>query len=115
MKNRVLVMNGTRVLQSDQEGKGWKNEKVEKAGLLKPGLYNIYLATLADQTKTHTGPIVHIDKESVYQQIGQTFIKHDVTKFDKLPEVGSSLDVKYEKGEVITAPATAKLRRGVSR
>lgn len=36
-KQRVLVMNGQRVLQSEEAGK-WKNDNVDKAGSIKPHL-----------------------------------------------------------------------------
>ena len=39
MKQRLLVMNGQKILQHEQEGR-WQNDKVEKAGLVKPGIYN---------------------------------------------------------------------------
>ena len=40
MKRRVLVMNGSRIVQSDS-GEGWNSEKDEKAYNLKAGIYNI--------------------------------------------------------------------------
>ena len=48
MKNRLLVMNGQRIFQIE-EGGMWRNEKVDKAGLLKPGIYNLYLAGSAER------------------------------------------------------------------
>ena len=57
MKQRLLVMNGQRIVQAEQEG-AWANQKVDKAGALKPeqrqgilcgnvaDLYKIDLATL---------------------------------------------------------------------
>ncbi|WP_407214844.1 KfrB domain-containing protein [Enterobacter kobei] len=41
-KQRVLVMNGQRVLQSEETGK-WKNDNVDKAGSIKRGIYPLYL------------------------------------------------------------------------
>mgnify|MGYP006389897645 CR=1 FL=1 len=35
MKQRLLVMNGQRIVQAEQGG-AWTNEKVDKAGALKP-------------------------------------------------------------------------------
>ena len=40
MKQRLLVMNGQRIVQTDQ-CRAWANQKVDKAGALKPGIsYN---------------------------------------------------------------------------
>lgn len=46
-RERLLVMNGTRVLQSEGAGGAWQNAKVtpETAGQnLKPGFYNLFAA-----------------------------------------------------------------------
>ena len=48
---RLLVMNGQRLLQSEQGGQ-WNTDKVEKAGTIKPGIYNIHLSAQADKAKT---------------------------------------------------------------
>ena len=36
MKERLLVMNGQRIVQAEKDG-AWTNQKVDKAGALKPG------------------------------------------------------------------------------
>ena len=72
MKQRVLVMNGQRLLQNEQGGQ-WATSKVDKAGAIKPGIYDIYLAGNADKAKTYAGVIVHADGASVYQQVGKTW------------------------------------------
>ena len=51
MKQRLLVMNGQRIVQAEQEG-AWANQKVDKAGALKPGMYNLYMAQQADKKQT---------------------------------------------------------------
>lgn len=71
MKQRLLVMNGQRIVQTEQEG-AWANQKVDKAGALKPGIYNLYMAQQADKKQTHDGVIVHADNNQVYQQVGKT-------------------------------------------
>lgn len=114
MKQRLLVMNGQRLVQSEQEGH-WNTVKVEKAGAIKPGIYNIHSSTQADKTKAHDGVIVHTDKEHVYQQVGKNnFVKHDRSNFDKVPEVGSNSSVKYDGGKAIVSPSSIKLGRGIS-
>lgn len=48
MKERLLVMNGQRIVQAEKDG-AWTNQKVDKAGALKPGIYNLYTAQAADK------------------------------------------------------------------
>lgn len=96
MKQRLLVMNGSKILQNNSQGT-WQNQKVEKAGLLKPGIYNIYNASVADTTKEYEGVIVHSDKSKVYQQIGKKFVVHETVHFDKLPQDGSFKKLKYDQ------------------
>jgi cell filamentation protein len=114
MKQRLLVMNGQRLVQSEKEGQ-WATEKVEKAGLVKPGIYNIHLAVQADKSKTHDGPIVHQDRMHLYQQTGKSFVKHVLSDFDKVPEIGTNSSIKYEQGMAQASQAASlKLGRGIS-
>jgi hypothetical protein len=114
MKQRLLVMNGQRLVQIEKEGQ-WATEKVEKAGLVKPGIYNIHLALQADKSKTHDGLIVHQDRTHIYQQVGKSFVKHTLSDFDKVPDIGSNSSVKYVQGAAQTSQvASLKLRRGIS-
>ena len=106
MKNRLLVMNGQRIVQIEQGG-SWQNEKVEKAGLLKPGIYNLHLADRADKSQTYQGVIAYADKEAVYQQVGKQFIRHDRQDFDKVPELGSSSSVHYEQDRALASAVIA--------
>lgn len=114
MKNRLLVMNGQRIVQTEQGGQ-WQNEKVEKAGLVKPGIYNIYLADQADRNTTYRGTIIYADKECVYQQVGKQFVRHHRQDFGKVPELGSHSGVRYEQGKAVVEAAPATLTRSVSR
>lgn len=113
MKIRILVMNGQRLVQSEQ-GAQWNTEKVEKAGAVKPGIYNIHLADVADKSKSHDGPIIYADKEHVYQQTGKSFVKHDLADFDKVPEIGGNCSVKYNGEKAVVSKASIKLGRGIS-
>jgi hypothetical protein len=113
MKQRLLVMNGSRLVQREQDGQ-WNTEKVEKAGTVKPGIYNIYLASQADKSKGTDGPILYVDKDHVYQQVGKSFVKHDCTDFDKVPEVGTNYSVKYDQGKAVAAPSSLKQGRKIS-
>jgi len=115
-KQRLLVMSGQRIAQVEQAGE-WRNDKVEKAGNVKPGIYNLYLASQADKAKSHDGVILHADKDSVYQQVGKLFIKHDRENFDKVPEIGEVKTIAYEQGRAVvrTSSAPMKLGRGIGR
>lgn len=115
MKQRLLVMNGQRIVQTEQGGP-WTNEKVDKAGALKPGIYNLYMAKEADKGQRHEGMIVHADSSNVYQQVGKNFVMHERQNFDKVPEVGASKSISYDaQGKATVAAEAAKLSRGRSR
>ena len=114
MKSRLLVMNGQRIVQTEKAGE-WANAKVEKAGAVKPGIYNLYLATPADPAKTHDGVVIHADQEKVFQQVGKSFVQHERAAFDKIPEIGVSASITYAGGKAVVAASSAKLSRGISR
>lgn len=114
MKQRLLVMNGQRLVQSEQGGQ-WATDKVEKAGTIKPGIYNLYLSIQADKNQSHDGMIVHTDKDHVYQQVGKQFVKHDKENFDKVPETGVNLSVHYDGDKAHVAASSVKLGRHLSR
>ena len=114
MKQRLLVMNGQRLVQSELEGK-WITNKVDKAGAIKPGIYDIYLAKPAEPGKSYDGVIVHMDKDSVFQQVGKTIIRHEGKGFDRGPDLGSVLCIKYDNGHVFLAASSVKNVRGLSR
>ena len=114
MKERLLVMNGQRIVQHE-EGKEWVNDKVGSAGSIRPGIYNLFVASQPDKTKEHDGVILHTDKDNVYQQVGKSYVKHAKSDFDKVPEVGVNSKIKYEQGRAIVSAAAAKLSRGLLR
>ena len=114
MKERLLVMNGQRIVQHE-EGKDWLNDKVGSAGSIRPGIYNLYVASQPDKTKEYDGVILHTDKDNVYQQAGKVNIKHAKADFDKVPDVGVNSKIKYDQGRAIVSAASAKLSRGLSR
>ena len=114
MKQRLLVMNGQRLVQSEQAGQ-WTTDKVEKAGLVKPGIYNIHLFTQADKSQTHEGVILHADKTHVYQQVGKQYVRHDRIDFGKLPEIGSNSSIQYAGDKAQVASSSLKLGKTLSR
>jgi hypothetical protein len=116
MKKRLLVMNGSRLVQFEQGDGKWQTETVAKANGVKPGIYNISLASQADKAKEYAGIILHSDKSTIYQQIGKnSYVSHNREDFGKVPDVGQLKTVSYDsKGKaVVTEAATVKL--GLSR
>ena len=113
MKQRLLVMNGQRLVQCEQAGK-WDTVKVEKAGTLKPGIYDIHLSSPAQTAKAYEGPILHADKDFIYQQVGKSYIKHDRAAFDTAPEIGSNSSIKYDNGKIVLTPSSLKVGRRIS-
>ncbi len=114
MKQRLLVMNGQRLLQEDTEGK-WKTVKVDKAQGLKPGIYDLHLARIADKALTHEGAILFADKEHVFQQIGKAMVKHDRNQFEVVPGEGTSAHITYVDNKAMVARVTISTGRGRSR
>jgi len=116
MKQRVLVMNGQRIIQDETTPGQWKNAHVDKAHALKPGIYNLYLAKPADKSTASEGVVVHADKRAVYQQVGKQYVMHDRANFDKVPEIGSAKSISYDpQGRAVVAGTSPKLSRGISR
>lgn len=104
MKQRLLVMNGSKIVQTAKDG-GWHNDKVEKAGTLSPGIYNIFNAEAADTSKQYGGVIIHSDNNSVYQQVGKKLVAHDASSFKRLPAPGSNNTIFYSDGIAISEAA----------
>jgi cell filamentation protein len=96
-KQRILVMNGQRVVQQEQEGQ-WVTQKVGKARHLKPGIYNAYLAQDADRNRRHTG-----------------ITRHPLSAFGAVPEYGLPVTISYEEGRAVTVAATQGLGQKHSR
>jgi hypothetical protein len=114
MKQRLLVMNGQRLVQIEREGH-WSTEKVEKAAGVKPGIYNIYLAVDADKVKAHEGVILHMDQDHLYQQIGRGFVRHMLADFKAVPDIGINASVNYTTGVARTQPlaSSRRLKHGI--
>ena len=115
MKQRILVMNGQRLVQTEQGGE-WNTGKVEKAGNVKAGIYNLYLAGEADKTRKHIGMILHTDNDYVYQQDGKAVVRHARQDFGSVPEYGTLKSIAYdEQGRAVTVAATATLSASIKR
>ena len=103
-KLRMIVMNGQKILQT-QNNNEWETigtiKKVE--GGIKPGVYNIYLATAPVDKNQYQGQIIYIDKENAvfYQQVKKDFIVHQLKAIDGKPVAGKDAAITYD-GEKAT-------------
>lgn len=95
MKQRILVMNGQRIVQSECD-KQWVTTKVGKAGQIPPGIYDISTATPAFKDKGYDGVVVHADQENIYQLVGKNCIRHSAHDFQKAPPIGSVAAIRYD-------------------
>ena len=108
-KVRLIVMNGQRIIQREEEGK-WQNYEVDKAGAIKPGIYNLYLAMPAEKRKTYEGVIVHAEENAVYQQVGRGFVIHARNDLDTVPVVGGTYRIEHGANKATVAQVSARRR-----
>ncbi len=113
-KQRILVMNGQRLVQ-EQKGGEWTTQKVGKAGRLKPGIYHVYLAKDADQALQHNGVVFHADDKYVYQQEAQGITRHPLQSFSAVPEYGRPIRITYEEGRALAIDTVLGLGQKLSR
>jgi cell filamentation protein len=111
MKQRLIVMNGQRIVESEQAEGNWHIDKVDKAQGIRPGIYNLYTSSQSDKVTEYAGIILHTDKGLVYQQVGKNIVKHQRQDFNKVPEVGQVKGIRYnQQGKaVMVEAATVKL------
>jgi hypothetical protein len=116
MKQRLLVMNGQRIVQQESDT-SWTNVKVDKAGDLRPGIYPLFTAKPADKTKETVGVVLHVDKNYVYQEEGRSIVAHDTKSFDTVnqPQPGTVKAIKYQEGKAVAQPASLQQGRGIKR
>jgi hypothetical protein len=114
MKQRVLVMNGQRIVQSES-GSAWVTTKVGKAGQIQPGIYNISAATAASKDRTYDGVVLHTDQQNVYQQVGKTCVRHSAHDFPKVPGIGVHAAIRYDAERALASEPPVVQRRGVKR
>jgi len=100
----MIVMNGQKILQT-QNNNEWETtgtiKKVEEG--IKPGVYNIYLATAPADKNQYQGQIIYIDKENAifYQQVNKNYIVHELSAVDGKPVAGKDVVITYD-GEKAT-------------
>lgn len=114
MKQRLLVMNGQKLLQSERAGQ-WQVDKVEKAGAIRPGIYSLSASTPADRTSSYLGVVLHADTEFVYQHVGKNVVRHALAHFEQVPALGASVSIRYEQDQAVVTAAAVKLGRKLSR
>jgi hypothetical protein len=102
MKLRLIVMNGRRIVETEEDGV-WKCQEVGKARKLKPGIYNLYLSQQPDKSRRYDGVIVHASGSYIYQQTGECIITHLRSDFyQTLPEIGAVKSIAYNaQGKVL--------------
>ena len=114
-KQRIIVMNGQKILQT-LINNGWETtgtiKKAEEG--IKPGIYNIYLSKAPSDNKQYEGKILHIDKEDAvfYQQVNKDFIAHKLDAVDGKPVAGKDMVIKYDGEKAsLTLMDTLKKKR----
>ena len=114
-KLRMIVMNGQKILQT-QNNNEWETtgtiKKVDEG--IKPGVYNIYLATAPVDKNQYQGQIIYIDKENsvFYQQVKKDFIVHQLNAVDGKPIAGKDVVIAYdEEKATLTLMDTLKIKR----
>jgi len=103
MKQRLLVMNGQKLIQTEENNK-WQTKKIEKANGVRPGIYNIYNASEADSENDNIGEVIHFDKKNklLYQKNGNQFIRHDSDNIGQIPTMGSFVNIRYDNNKATT-------------
>ena len=114
MKQRILVMNGQRLVQNEYDNE-WVTTKVGKAGQIQPGIYNISAAVTASKDKSYDGVVLHTDQEHIYQQVGKTCVRHSAHDFAKCPAVGANVAIRYDADQAFGSQAEIKQGKGVRR
>ena len=98
-KQRIIVMNGQKILQTLINNEWETTGTIKKAEEgIKPGIYNIYLSKAPTDKKQYEGKILHIDKENAvfYQQVNKDFIAHKLNAVDGKTVAGKDVVIKYE-------------------
>jgi hypothetical protein len=98
-KQRIIVMNGQKILQALVNDVWETTGTIKKAEEgIKPGIYNIYLAKAPSDKDQYEGKILYIDKDNAvfYQQVKKDFIMHKLIAVDGKPVAGRDVAIKYD-------------------
>lgn len=96
MKQRILVLNGQRLIER-WEDEEWKTTKVAKAEELKGGVYNIFTARDGNKNQVTQGILVHATKDEIFLKGNYGFMKFDITEDTKIPAIGSHVNLSYDQ------------------
>ncbi len=114
-KQRIIVMNGQKILQTQNNNEWETTGAIKKAEEgIKPGIYNIYLSKEPSDNNQYEGKILLIDKDKgvFYQQIKKDFIVHQLNAIDTKPVAGKDVMVEYDREKaVLTQINTLKNKR----
>lgn len=98
MTLRLLVLNGSKIVQGIKDGI-WENQKVSKAGKVKPGIYDL----VCTPNGKYTGVTLQADGEYVYQYLSDgTRVAHRVELFSELPDIGCKYRISYAENKITT-------------
>ncbi len=116
-KQRIIVMNGRKILQT-QINNEWETtgaiKKVEEG--IRPGVYNIYLAKAPSDKNQYEGKILLVDKGNsvFYQQTKKDFIVHQLNAVDGKVVAGMDAVVGYDGKKVtLTQMGAIKKKRAL--
>tara|TARA_R110002073_G_scaffold332871_1_gene519556 strand:+ start:2738 stop:3109 length:372 start_codon:yes stop_codon:yes gene_type:complete len=116
-KQRIIVMNGQKILQTQNNNEWETTGAIKKAEEgIKPGVYNIYLAKEPSDKNQYEGTILLIDKDNgvFYQQIKKDFIVHQLKAVDIKPVAGKDVVVRYDEKKVtLTQMGALKMKRTI--
>jgi hypothetical protein len=112
-KQRIIVMNGQKILQTLMNNEWETTGTIKKAEEgIKPGIYNIYLSKVPYDKNQYEGKILHTDKENAvfYQQVNKDFIMHKLNAVDGKLIAGKDVVIKYD-GEKATLTQMDRLKK----
>lgn len=98
-KQRIIVMNGRKILQTQINNEWETTGAIKKAEEgIRPGVYNIYLAKTPSDKNEYEGKILLVDKDNgvFYQQTKKDFIVHQLSAVDGKPVAGIDVVVRYD-------------------
>ena len=114
-KQRIIVMNGRKILQTQINNEWETTGTIKKAEEgIRPGVYNIYLAKEPHDKNEYEGKILLVDKDNgvFYQQVKKDFIVHQLNSVDGKPVAGKDVVVRYDgKKAALTQTDTLKKKK----
>jgi hypothetical protein len=102
-KERLVVSNNSKSLERMDEKGQWESYKVSDKGNLTNGVYPLHQAkSIKYDTKgQYDGTILHADKNSVYQDLGDKgLVRYERHAFAQEPQIGRFTSIQFEYGRV---------------